>query len=58
MAGNLQIISVADGLLGLSQPLDPNTRASLMFLTDGGPVLGKAEMTNELNLFNCEHLNP
>ena len=49
LAGNLQIISVAGGLLSLSQPLDPNTRASLMFLTDGGPVLGKAEMLSPLS---------
>jgi hypothetical protein len=49
VAGNLQVISVAGGLLHLSQPLDPNTRASLMFLTDGGPVLGKAEMLSPLS---------
>ena len=49
LAGNLQIISIAGGLLRLSQPLDPNTRASLMFLTDGGPVLGKAEMLSPLS---------
>lgn len=44
MAGNLQVISVASGMLRLPHPLDPNTRASLIFLSDGGPVLGKAEM--------------
>ena len=49
MAGNLQVISVAGGMLRLSQPLDPNTRASLMFLSDGGPVLGKAEMLSPLS---------
>ena len=49
LAGNLQIISIAGGLLHLSQPLDPNTRASLMFLTDEGPVLGKAEMLSPLS---------
>ena len=49
LAGNLQIISVAGGLLSLSQPLHPNTRASLMFLSDGGPVLGKAEMLSPLS---------
>jgi hypothetical protein len=49
LAGNLQIISIAGGLLRLSQPLDTNTRASLMFLTDGGPVLGKAEMLSPLS---------
>jgi hypothetical protein len=49
LAGNLQIISIAGGLLRLSQPLDTNTRASLMFLTEGGPVLGKAEMLSPLS---------
>jgi hypothetical protein len=49
VAGNLQVISVAGGMLRLSQPLDPNTRASLMFLSDGGPVLGKAEMLSPLS---------
>lgn len=49
MAGNLQVISVAGGMLRLSHPLDPNTRASLIFLTDGGPVLGKAEMLDPLS---------
>jgi hypothetical protein len=49
VAGNLQVISVAGGMLHLTQPLDPNTRASLMFLTDGGPVLGKAEMLSPLS---------
>ena len=49
LVGNLQIISIAGGLLRLSQPLGTNTRASLMFLTDGGPVLGKAEMLSPLS---------
>ena len=49
VAGNLQVISVAGGMLCLSHPLDPNTRASLIFLTDGGPVLGKAEMLTPLS---------
>ena len=49
VAGNLQVISVAGGMLRLSQPLDPNTRASLMFLSDAGPVLGKAEMLSPLS---------
>jgi hypothetical protein len=48
-AGNLQVISVAGGLLCLSQPLHPNTRASLMFLSNGAPVLGKAEMLSPLS---------
>jgi hypothetical protein len=49
VAGNLEVISVAGGMLCLPQPLDPNTRASLMFLSDGGPVLGKAEMLSPLS---------
>ena len=49
VAGNLQVISVAGGMLRLSRPLYPNTRASLMFLSDGGPVLGKAEMLSPLS---------
>jgi hypothetical protein len=49
VAGSLQVISVAGGLLHLYQPLDPNTRASLMFLSDGGPVLGLAEMLSPLS---------
>jgi hypothetical protein len=48
-AGNLLVISVAGGLLRVSQPLDPNTRARLMFLNDGAPVLGKAEMLSPLS---------
>ena len=49
VSGNLQVISVAGGMLSLSQPLYPNTRASLMFLSDGGPVLAKAEMLSPLS---------
>jgi len=49
VAGNLEVISVAGGMLRLPHPLDPNTRASLMFLSDGGPVLGKAEMLSPLS---------
>ena len=49
VTGNLQVISIAGGLLRLSQPLNPNTQASLMFLSDGGPVLGKAEMLSPVS---------
>ena len=49
MAGNLQVISAAGGMLWLPRPLDPNVRASLIFLSDGGPVLGKAEMLKPLS---------
>ena len=36
-------------MLSLTQPLDPNTQASLMFLSAWGPVLGKAEMLSPLS---------
>src|ERR1700746_2984691 len=49
VAGNLQVISAAGGLLRLSQPLYPNTQASSMFLSDGGPVLGKAQVLSPLS---------
>jgi hypothetical protein len=49
VAGSLQVISVAGGMLRLPRPLDPNTRASLIFLGDGGPVLAKAEMLSPLS---------
>ena len=49
VTGNLQVISIAGGLLRLSQPLNANTQASLMFLSDGGPVLGKAEMLSPVS---------
>src|ERR1700740_3056059 len=49
VAGNMQAISVAGGMLRLPHPLDPNTRASLIFLSDGGPVLGKAERLDPLS---------
>ena len=49
MAGNLQVVSASGGMLRLSQPLDPNTRVSLIFVSDGGTVLGKAEMLEPLS---------
>jgi len=49
VAGNLQVTSVAGGMLSLSQPQDPNTRVSLMLVSDGGSVLGKAEMLSPLS---------
>lgn len=49
VAGNLQVISAAGGMLSLTRPLDPNIRASLMFLSDWGPVLGRAEMLSPLS---------
>ena len=49
VAGNLQVISAAGGMLCLPRPLDPNLQVSLMFLSDGGPVLGSAEMLSPLS---------
>src|ERR1700741_4953375 len=49
VAGSLQVVSAAGGMLRLSQPLDPNTRVSLIFVSDGGTVLGKAEMLDPLS---------
>lgn len=49
MTGNLQVISAVGGMLLLPRPLDPNIQASLMFLSDGGPVLGRAEMLRPLS---------
>ena len=49
VTGYLQVISVAGGMLRLPHPLDPNARASLIFLSDGGPVLGKAEMLDPVS---------
>jgi len=49
VAGNLQVISAAGGMLCLPRPLDPNIRASLMFLSEGGPVLGRTEMLSPLS---------
>jgi len=49
VAGNLQVISAAGGMLLLARPLDPHILVSLMFLSDGGPVLGQAEMLSPLS---------
>jgi len=49
VAGSFQVVSGAGGMLRLSRPLDLNTQASLMFLSDGGPVLAKAEMPSPLS---------
>ena len=49
MAGDLQVISAAGGMLRLPRPLDPNIRACLIFLSDGGPVIGRAQMLKALS---------
>lgn len=38
------MVSVTGGLVSLSQPLDRGSRVMLMFMTQGGTVLGNAEM--------------
>lgn len=42
--GELQVVSLTGGLLGLPEPLHQGSCVKLMFLTPSGPVLGAAEM--------------
>jgi hypothetical protein len=42
--GELQVVSLTGGLLGLSPPLHQGSLVKLMFLTSKGPVMGAAEM--------------
>jgi hypothetical protein len=49
VTGNLEVISSTGGLLRLSKPLILGTRIKLMFLTEGGPVLGAAEMLSAIS---------
>ncbi len=42
--GSLEVISLTGGLLGLSKPVDRDSRVKLMFLSQKGAVLGTAEM--------------
>jgi hypothetical protein len=44
--GNLQLISVTGGLLGLSRPVQPYSVVKLMFIAPTGSVLGTAKMLN------------
>jgi len=44
VAGELQVVSVTGGLLGLPRPLDRGSVVKLMFLTRAGSVFGAAEM--------------
>jgi hypothetical protein len=46
--GELQIVSLSGGLLGIRQPLHQGATVKLMFLTPTGPVLGAAEMLSPL----------
>jgi hypothetical protein len=47
--GRLQVISLAGGLLCLSQPLDQGSQVTLMFLTRKGSVVGMAEMLSPIS---------
>ena len=42
--GELQVVSLTGGLLGLSPPLHQGSVVKLMFITANGPVTGSAEM--------------
>lgn len=46
--GELQVVSLSGGLLGLRQPLHQGSNVKLLFLTPTGPVLGAAEMLSPL----------
>jgi len=43
-SGQLQVISITGGLLGVPQPLQRGSLVKLMFLAKTGTVLGSAEM--------------
>jgi hypothetical protein len=45
----LEVISSTGGLLRLSKPLIRGTRIKVMFVTQGGPVLGAAEMLTPIS---------
>ena len=42
--GKLRTISLTGGLLRLSKPLVPGTLIEVIFMSNGGPVLGIAEL--------------
>jgi hypothetical protein len=45
----LQVISVTGGLLCLPDPLDQGSQVKVMFLIQGGSVLGAAEMLSPVS---------
>jgi len=45
----LEVISITGGLLSMSKPVRPESRAKLMFLTPKGSVFGTAEMLKPLS---------
>lgn len=48
-SGQLQVISTTGGLLCLPQPLQPGAVGKLMFLIQGGAVLGEAQMLSPMS---------
>ena len=54
--GELQIVSLSGGLLGIRTPLHQGATVKLMFLTPTGPVLGAAEMLSPLT--HCQQPFP
>src|SRR5437667_12902413 len=48
-SGQLQVISTTGGLLCLPQPLQPGAVGKLMFLIQGGTVLGDAQMLSPMS---------
>ena len=42
--GELQVVSLTGGLLGMSPPVHQGSVVKLMFITSNGPVTGSAEM--------------
>src|SRR5215468_1165045 len=48
-SGQLQVISTTGGLLCLPQPVQPGAVGKLMFLIQGGSVLGEAQMLSPMS---------
>ena len=48
-SGQLQVISVTGGLLCLPQPVQPGAVGKVMFLIQGGAVLGEAQMLSPMS---------
>lgn len=46
LAARLQSVSVTGGLLRVLKPLNPGAVVEVMFCTNAGPVLGRAELLN------------
>jgi hypothetical protein len=48
-SGQLQVISTTGGLLCLPQPVQPGAIGKVMFLIQGGAVLGEAQMLSPMS---------